>query len=280
MEKDIQTIPKIIHYCWFGGKTIPEDLQRCIDSWTALEGYKIMRWDETNCTFDENEFIRRAYAEKQYAFISDYYRLKALDEYGGIYLDTDVKVFKVFDPLLHHPVFVKFIFEGAVGTAVIGAQKGSKFIKAILNMYENTVFGKTENGKTIEYKDGKYVINGFITNNYYCTYYMLKNYPEFRLNNKYQDIGDFVIYPKELFEIGTLTKKHYTIHYCAGEWRIKQEQKNTVKGKLKQFMQGVPALYEVIQIIVRKRRYKRANKRIPFYSYAVAQKKRQTLPEL
>ena len=280
MEKDIQTIPKIIHYCWFGGKTIPEDLQRCIDSWTALEGYKIMRWDETNCTFDENEFIRRAYAEKQYAFISDYYRLKALDEYGGIYLDTDVKVFKVFDPLLHHSVFFNFIFDCSVGTAVIGAQKGSKFIKAILNMYENTVFGKTENGKTIEYKDGKYVINGFITNNYYCTYYMLKNYPEFRLNNKYQDIGDFVIYPKELFEIGTLTKKHYTIHYCAGEWRIKQEQKNTVKGKLKKFMQGVPALYEVIQIIVRKRRYKRANKRIPFYSYAVAQKKRQTLPEL
>lgn len=280
MEKEIQTIPKIIHYCWFGGKTIPADLQRCIDSWTALKGYTIMRWDETNCTFDENEFIRKAYAEKQYAFISDYYRLKALDEYGGIYLDTDVKVFKVFDPLLHHSVFFNFIFDCSVGTAVIGAQKGSKFIKAILNMYENTVFGKTGNGKTIEYKDGKYVINGFITNNYYCTYYMLKNYPEFRLNNKYQDLGDFVIYPKELFEIGTLTKKHYTIHYCAGEWRIKQEQKNTVKGKIKAFVQRFPSLYEVIQIIVRKRRYRRVNSKIPFYTYAVAQKKGTALPEL
>ncbi len=280
MEKNMQTIPKIIHYCWFGGKTVPEDLQRCIDSWNALDGYTIMRWDETNCTFDENEFIRKAYAEKKYAFISDYYRLRALDEYGGIYLDTDVKAFKTFDSLLHHPVFFNFIFDCSVGTAVIGAQKGSKFIKAILNMYENTVFGKTTNGKTIEYKDGKYVINGFITNNYYCTYYMLKNYPEFRLNNKYQDLGDYVIYPKELFEIGTLTKRHYTIHYCAGEWRIKQEQKNTVKGKMKRVMQRFPALYEVIQIIVRKRRYKKANKKIPFYLYSVAQKKGTTLPEL
>ena len=46
------TIPKIIHYCWFGGKPIPEDLQKCIDSWSRLEGYRVMRWDEINCTFD------------------------------------------------------------------------------------------------------------------------------------------------------------------------------------------------------------------------------------
>ena len=69
------TIPKIIHYCWFGGKPIPEDLQKCIDSWSRLEGYRVMRWDESNCTFDENEFVRRTYAEKQLGFIGDYYRL-------------------------------------------------------------------------------------------------------------------------------------------------------------------------------------------------------------
>ena len=63
------TIPKIIHYCWFGGKPIPEDLQKCIDSWSSLEGYRVMRWDESNCTFDENEFVRRTYAEKQLGFI-------------------------------------------------------------------------------------------------------------------------------------------------------------------------------------------------------------------
>lgn len=273
-------IPKIIHYCWFGGKPIPEDLQRCIESWNMLEDYTIMRWDESNCTFDENVFIKKAFNEKQYAFISDYYRLRALYEYGGIYLDTDVKVFKSFDSLLHHPVFFNFIFDCSVGTAVIGAQKGSPFIKAILDMYENTVFGKTSNGKTIEYVDGKVVINSFITNNYYCTYYMLKNYPSFCLNNKYQDLGDFVIYPKELFEIGTLTKKHYTIHYCAGEWRIKKEQSKTLKGRIKSFIQGFPALFEVIQIIVRKIRYKKANKSIPFYPYSLAQKNKQTLPEL
>ena len=26
-------IPKIIHYCWFGGKELPELAVKCIDSW-------------------------------------------------------------------------------------------------------------------------------------------------------------------------------------------------------------------------------------------------------
>ena len=25
------SIPKIIHYCWFGGKPLPADLQKCVD---------------------------------------------------------------------------------------------------------------------------------------------------------------------------------------------------------------------------------------------------------
>ena len=62
-------IPKIIHYCWFGGKPLPEDLKKCIESWEKLEGYTVMRWDESNCSFDENDFVRKAYEE---GTISDY----------------------------------------------------------------------------------------------------------------------------------------------------------------------------------------------------------------
>ena len=90
-KKEENKIPKIIHYCWFGGKPIPKDLQDCIDTWSILKGYQVMRWDESNCSFDENEFVRKTYAEKQLGFIGDYYRLKAVYEYGGIYLDTDVR---------------------------------------------------------------------------------------------------------------------------------------------------------------------------------------------
>lgn len=273
-------IPKIIHYCWFGGKPIPKDLQDCIDSWSKLEGYQVIRWDESNCSFDENEFVRRTYAEKQLGFIGDYYRLKAVYEYGGIYLDTDVKVCKSFDSLLKYPAFINFIFDCSVGSAIIGAQKGNPLIKELMDMYDKTEFGKNESGKVFEWKNDKLVVDGYATSNYYYTYHILKNYPQFVLNNKFQDMKDFVIFPKEYFEIGTLTGKHYAVHLCAGEWRMKADTSKTLKGRIKALIHKNQKLFDVVQIMVRKRRYKEMKKDIPFYSYYLAQKNHTELPEL
>jgi len=273
-------IPKIIHYCWFGGKPLPEDLQKCLDSWEILEGYTIMRWDESNCSFDENEFVRKTYAEKQLGFIGDYYRLKAVYEYGGIYLDTDVKVCKSFDQLLKCPAFLNFIFDDSVGSAIIGAQKGNPLIKALMNLYDITTFGKNEDGKVFNFRDGKLVVDGYATSNYYYTYHILKNYPEFKLNNKYQNLGDFVIFPKELFEIGTLNNKHFAVHLCAGEWRIKEDTSKTLKGRIKGLIKKNPWLFDKVQIMVRRKRYDKLKEGIPFYEYYLAQKNNTELPEL
>ena len=40
-------IPKIIHYCWFGKTSLPEDAQRCIASWKKFcPDYEIVEWNE------------------------------------------------------------------------------------------------------------------------------------------------------------------------------------------------------------------------------------------
>ena len=40
-------IPKIIHYCWFGGNPLPEQAQKCIASWRKyLPEYEIWQWSE------------------------------------------------------------------------------------------------------------------------------------------------------------------------------------------------------------------------------------------
>lgn len=278
-------IPKIIHYCWFGGKPIPEDLQKCMDTWEKLHGYKIMRWDESNCSFNENDFVRKTYADKQLGFIGDYYRLKAVYEYGGIYLDTDVKVYKSFDNLLHHKAFLNFIFDCAVGTAIIGGQKGNPFLKGIMDMYDNSIVINRPDPKdrkkgVFEWKDGKLYVHGYATSNYYYTYYILNHYPEFRLNNKYQDMKDFVIYPKELFEIGTVFKKHYAIHLNAGAWRTNKSSETGLKGKIKRLLSRHQGIYDTIQVIIRKKRYRKLNKINPFYQYSVAQKNNKALPRL
>ncbi len=272
-------IPRIIHYCWFGGGPKPDDIQECMNSWSILSDYQIIEWNESNCTFDENEYIRKAYAEKKWAFVADFYRLKALYELGGIYLDTDVKVYKNFDSLLHHKAFLNFIFDCSIGSAVIGAAPHNPLIGALLDMYEKTSFGTLSADKVIEERDGRFIIDHYVPNNYYFTYYILKHYPTFLLNNRFQDLSDFVIYPKEMFEIGSLLRNHYAIHICTGTWKPAKDSKG-LNATIKRMLGRCPFLYDYLQIIVRKNRYRKLNKTIPFYPYYVAQRKHLPLPPL
>ncbi|WP_246943877.1 glycosyltransferase family 32 protein [Bacillus pinisoli] len=134
-------IPKTIHYCWFGGKEKPEMVKRCMESWRKhLPEYEIVEWNESNFDITKNDYIKEAYASGKFAFVSDYVRVYALYHYGGIYLDTDVEVYKSFNDLLHHPSFWGFEQENYIATSTIGAQKGNALIKEFLDSYKNKRF--------------------------------------------------------------------------------------------------------------------------------------------
>ena len=94
-------IPKIIHYCWFGGNDFSELNRKCIESWKKnCPDYKIIKWDESNYDIEKNEYLRSASKLKKWAFVSDFARLDVVNEYGGIYLDVDVELLKSFDEFL------------------------------------------------------------------------------------------------------------------------------------------------------------------------------------
>lgn len=269
MEK---MIPKIIHYCWFGNNEMPRALLQCIESWKKyMPEYEIRKCDETVCSFDDNDFVKKAYEEKRWAYVSDYYRLKVLYEYGGIYLDSDVRVRKSFDPLLSNSCFFNFIYDCIVGGGVIGATPHNEFIGKLISLYDNATFGETDNGAEIQFVDGKPVFSCFSTNNYLFTLYMLQNYSDFKLNNKYQDLGDFVVYPKEMFEIGSLMLNNYSIHLGAASWKKESTTKDMSNKEKK------PFIIEYLRIIRRTIRYKNLNKNLFFYKYQVAQKKAKKL---
>ena len=132
-------IPKIIHYCWFGGKEIPERERKCMKSWQKmLPDYQFMFWNEDTFDINSTEWTKTAYEAKKFAFVSDYVRLWALNKFGGVYLDTDVKVLKNFDPLLNQRMF--WCFEDVAGevvaTCTIGSIKEDSFLKHILKYYD------------------------------------------------------------------------------------------------------------------------------------------------
>lgn len=138
-------IPKIIHFCWLSGDEYPDSIKKCIDSWySTLPGYEIRLWDTDRFDICSNVWVREAYEVKKYAFAADYIRLYALYHYGGIYLDSDVLVYRSFDDLLNLPYFIGEDRVHCFEPAIIGATKGCSWIKEVMTLYDNRHFVKND----------------------------------------------------------------------------------------------------------------------------------------
>ncbi len=100
-------IPKIIHYCWFGGKPLPKSAIKCINSWKKFfPDYEIREWNESNFDVNMIPYTKEAYAAKKYAFVSDFARFWVLHEYGGLYFDTDVEVIRSMNDIIMAGAFM------------------------------------------------------------------------------------------------------------------------------------------------------------------------------
>ncbi|HEY1869773.1 MAG TPA: glycosyltransferase, partial [Chitinophagaceae bacterium] len=141
-------IPKIIHYCWFGGNEIPAEYKSYIDDWKAFHpDWVIKLWDEKNAPEGSN-YLRNSIKEKKWSNCSNFIRLYALQEYGGIYFDTDIKVIRAFDELINLKCFLGFESSNAdsfvVNNAVMGAEPGHSFVAGCLEILESRFDGVEE----------------------------------------------------------------------------------------------------------------------------------------
>ncbi|WGG45864.1 glycosyltransferase [Rossellomorea sp. DA94] len=227
-------IPNTIHYCWFGGKEKPDIVKRCLDSWGKhLQDYEIIEWNENNFNIDQNAYVKQAYDFGKYAFVSDYVRVYALYHFGGIYLDTDVEVFKSFNDLLHHESFWGFEQENFIATSTIGAARENRLIKSFLDSYESRTFIK-DDGSLDELTNVAAVTS------------ILKGMGIKRDGN-YQEIKDIgVFYPQSFFSpydyINCRSFKNentYAIHHFYKSWLpFRARIKNSVKKSICKIIGG------------------------------------------
>lgn len=137
-------IPKIIHYCWFGGKPLPAQAEKCLKSWKKYcPDYEIRRWDESNFDISTNLYAKQAYEAKKYAFVSDYARFFILEKYGGVYLDTDVELLKPLDAILEKGAFMGAESDESITVAPglgMGFIPEMAILKEILNVYKQLEF--------------------------------------------------------------------------------------------------------------------------------------------
>ena len=100
-------IPRIIHYMWFSNEPFSEQIIECIESWHRLmPDWEFRLWDRTSIENLDSCWLAETLYTEKWAFASDYVRLYAIYQYGGIYLDTDVMVYKSFEPLLFEQAFI------------------------------------------------------------------------------------------------------------------------------------------------------------------------------
>ena len=212
-------IPKIIHYCWFGGNPLPELAQKCIASWKEyLPDFEIKEWNESNYDVHKIPYTSEAYNAGKYAFVSDYARFDILYQYGGIYFDTDVEVIRAFDKILQNGGFTGFEGDGKVAAGLgIGCNAGLGILYQILDFYTTLHFVNS---------DGSYNLQTVVE---YVTAILKKH--GLKMENAIQQIEGLVVYPTEYFcplspRTGklTITKNTYSIHHYNGSWVSKSDK--------------------------------------------------------
>ena len=136
------SIPKVIHYCWFGKGKMPPLAEKCIASWKKhCPDYEIVCHNEDNFDISENRYAKEAYDAGKWAFVSDYVRLKVLYENGGIYLDTDVEIIKPIDDLIKENGYMGFDDNGVISTGLgFACEKGNELVKILLADYDDISF--------------------------------------------------------------------------------------------------------------------------------------------
>lgn len=211
-------IPKKIHYCWFGGKELPELAKKCIESWKKyFPDYEIIEWNENNFDINFNQYAKEAYERKKYAFFTDVARLYIIYNYGGIYFDVDVEVIKNFKSVLENKAFFGLESIGKVNTGLgFGAEKKNQFVKKILDDYKDRHFIKNDGNLDLSPCP---ILNSKVFLN-----------EGFKLNNIFEKIDGVAVYPINVFNpkggFGqkiTLSNETLSIHHFDGSWLSKEE---------------------------------------------------------
>lgn len=160
-------IPKIIHYVWIGGAPLPELAERCMASWKRhMPEWEYMRWDESNFDIAAAPlYVRQAYEARKFAFVSDYVRLWALEQYGGLYMDVDFMVYRPFDELMdRYPAFAGY--EGSkrqpVMQGVLASEPHGAWVRDMMATYETRPFIKP-NGSLDMYPNTQYFTDRLIS---------------------------------------------------------------------------------------------------------------------
>lgn len=231
-------IPKKIHYCWFGKTEKPENVLNCINSWKKIQqDFELIEWNEDNFDINSNQFLKEAYKNKKWAFVSDYARAFALYNHGGFYLDTDMEIRLPLTEFLKHRAVCGFEIRRVPFSAFWGVEKNHELAKDMKEYYEAVEYNETPNTQIF-------------------SKLLVDKYGADANKDAYQELKEgIVLYPSTYFSLDL--PKNYITHHFSGSWHgVWDDDHNTYKnmvntyGVLKQLV-DIPDSKENINNVIR-----------------------------
>ena len=227
-------IPKIVHYCWFSGEPFPSDVEACLASWKAfLPDFSFRLWDKDSICCVESVYLKEALEKGMWAFVADYVRLYALYNHGGVYLDTDVLLYRSLTPLLQHAAFIgketSIHFNGRLSSQYLtshcfGAEKGHPFVKDCLDFYDDRHFVRSSNGRLPLSLSLDTLLLPYIQSEIARQF----GYDDKPSVQKIQSCSDgLMIYPSCYFDAQNVTDKTFCRHLALGSWRDRKSAEPT-----------------------------------------------------
>jgi hypothetical protein len=219
------SIPKIIHYCWFGKNPMPNTEIKFIESWKCkLHDYQFILWNEDNFDINSVKFTKQVASLKKWAFIVDYVRAHVVYHFGGIYLDTDVEVIKSFNNLLNNTCFSGFEDEIYINPgSIFAGEKGCLIAKELMEFYSHYDFINPDG--EINQTPSPVIFSNLLRKH------------GIKLSNSYQELEYFTVYPAEYFcpksfssGLINTTNNTYSIHNFTGSW-LSGESSNEIENR-------------------------------------------------
>lgn len=224
-------IPKTIHYCWFGEKEIPKQQKKWMKSWKDYcPEYEIVEWNESNYDVHKTKYISQAYEMKKWAFVSDYARIDIINNYGGVYLDTDVELIKNIDLMLMNDAFCGFELSQYVAYGLgFGSRKNNPILEDIKGYYDNNSF----------------ILDNGNLNQTACPIVQTEVMKKYGLkcNGEFQIVNGMAVYPSRVlcgmspisFRVEKDPLYTYAIHHYEGSWVADKQEKEMMIKRMKKW---------------------------------------------
>lgn len=225
-------VPKIIHICWFSDDPYPVEIKICMDSWRrVLPDYKIKVWRMADARAIGIPYIDEALDARRWAFAADAVRYYALWTEGGVYMDSDIFLYRRFDDFLPKEggcvTFHECIYPGhtdfGLQAAFVIADKGNEYCRRLFEYYRDRHYIK---------EDG--------TQDNYISPLVMKDIAAplgYVSEDRRQDLPGLTVYPTHFLA----PRKRYVVdgqtigqHRVYGSWR-KRKLNRRIEIKLKHY---------------------------------------------